>query len=224
MDINVFKDLQQQSQLGTLRESSVSLKYSKINLAVKKAIKNALVNLIINQQYDDNLSEYLYYKNSLEKNFNLQGEGIINNPFRLSTNFANGKFYNAHLLFCDGKYPNFIKPNSCHTNSYKFAKMYIDNCSVLFGISSSDYPFLHSVIKIKDFIIDFNYNLVMSKDLYISLFNFEVLNEVFNTDIKANHNRLANKLQENNSKITDAEVNACYYEIINLLNNNKLID
>jgi len=219
-----YKILTQQVKSNNLKHSNTAKNCSNINLAVKRALTHLISNMLENQLILDNLKEFTHHKKLLEKNFNMNGEGTIKNPFKLNINYGTGEFYNSHFLFSNSEYPKFVKPNNCHTNAYKFAKMFIGECQVLFGICETDHPFLHSVVKIKDFIVDFNYNLVMSENLYFSLFNFEVLNTINNKDIRKYNNTLVNAITTNNLLITDGEVNACFYELLELIKTNEFID
>jgi len=216
-----YKILIQQTKLNQLRQTNTANKCSAITLAIKSAIAHCITNMLDYQLQLDNLSDFVHTKQSLEKNFKMQGEGTMDDPFKITTNYGAGEFYNAHFLFLNCEYPKFVRPNNCHTNSYKFAKMYLDKCEVLFGICQTDHSFLHSIVKVKDFIVDFNYNLVMSADLYFSLFNFEVLNTISNEDIKNNNKQLIDAITKNNILITDGEVNACFYELLDLIKTNE---
>jgi len=199
-----------------VRTSKIALSSSFVQLAIKRVLTSYLSQMLENEFV--NINEYNNLKETLIKNFYLSGKGDANSPFQLNSDIGSGSFYNAKLLFLDNKYPKFVKARNCHTNSYKFAKMYIGECDVLFGICHTGYSFLHSVVKINDVILDFNYNLVMSEDLYYNLFNFEVLNKVNNADIRTYNQPLIDALHKNNLTVTDGEVNACFYELIKLLN------
>ena len=201
---------------GEAKTSKIALSSSFVQLAIKRVLTSYLSQMLENEFV--NINEYNKLKEKLIKNFYLSGKGDANSPFQLNSDIGSGSFYNAKLLFKDNKYPNFVKARNCHTNSYKFAKMYIGECEVLFGICHTSYSFLHSVVKIKDIILDFNYNLVMNEDLYYNLFNFEVLNTVKNSDIRTYNQPLIDALSKNNLTVTDGEVNACFYELLKLLN------
>ena len=170
---------------------------------------------MLNCQFSiDDLEEFFHYKNLLEKQLNMMGDGTQENPFKIKIDSSIGQFFSAKQLFKQG-YPKFIKPHNCHTNSYKFAKFFNKDCEVLFGICHADIAFIHSVLKINDYILDFNYDLVMSENLYNHLFNFKVLNTIKSEDIKKYNSALENYVAENHLTITDGEVNACFYELVN---------
>ncbi len=99
---------------------------------------------------------------------------------------AKGEFFDAHRLFKSGKYPKGIEKNQCFGNSVSFALTLnkVDAyCKVLTGVAFYGNPYLHSVLEIinpddKRQIIDFNSDLVMDYDLYMTLFSFELLCKV----------------------------------------------
>lgn len=101
--------------------------------------------------------------------------------YKASTVFGDGKFFDSRALFENWKYPQWIIPGFCYSNSYahiltKELKAKIISGIVCMGRSK---PFLHSVILTDEgMVIDFNYSLVMDKELYFNLFNFEVLAEL----------------------------------------------
>jgi len=71
-----------------------------------------------------------------------------------------------------------------------------------------------------NYILDFNYDLLMTKELYCSLFNFEVLNVINGDDVK----KYADKMEAINcDRLTNADVVFCFYDILNKLENNTAI-
>ena len=117
------------------------------------------------------------------------GAGTIYCPYSIKTKWGSGKFYNARLLFKDKQYPNYIEKRYCFDNCYNFARLVgeanITECKVLSGIAFvKDIAILHSVIETADgWIVDFNYDLVMQKHLYESIFGFETLAELTSQEI-----------------------------------------
>ena len=114
---------------------------------------------------------------------------------------AKGEFFDAHRLFKSGKYPKGIEKNQCFGNSVSFAltlnKMNA-YCKVLTGVAFYGNPYLHSVVEIinpddKRQIIDFNSDLVMDYDLYMTLFSFEILCRVDNSTFVRDLNILRDK-------------------------------
>ena len=116
----------------------------------------------------------------------LKGVGVENCPYEISTDFGSGAFYGAHECFDGGVYPKDIVGFQCFNNCYiAITKGYIKDCQILSGIAyrGGEKSFLHSVIKLEDKILDFNYNMCMDMDLYVKLFNFEVLSELDSTTL-----------------------------------------
>ena len=101
--------------------------------------------------------------------------------YQVNTKFGEGTFFDARKLFENGKYPKWIRPGFCFSNAYAHILTEGIKSKILSGIVyvGSGKPFLHSAILTEEgMIVDFNYNLVMSKELYCNLFNFEVLAEL----------------------------------------------
>ena len=95
--------------------------------------------------------------------------------YSLNSELGNGIFFDAHELFLNGEYPKWIKRYHCFTNTHLYILQTKLKATILSGIAFIGKPFLHSVLLIGDNIIDFNYDLVISKDLYFALTHFEVL-------------------------------------------------
>lgn len=107
---------------------------------------------------------------------------------KIQSYLGEGVFFDAHKLFDDGNYPKWIKPNHCFSNSHLHILQTGIKAKILSGIIFIGKPILHSVILVGDNIIDFNYNLVMSKDLYLNLTHFEILEELDYKQILDNKN------------------------------------
>jgi len=117
------------------------------------------------------------------------GEGSPEYPYTLKTKWGSGKFYNARHLFKNKQYPWYINKFYCFSNCYYMAKdigeTNLKSCKVLSGIAFiKDCPILHSVIETEDgWIVDFNYDIYMQKDLYFNVFAFEKLGELSSQEI-----------------------------------------
>lgn len=124
--------------------------------------------------------------NGVEKFF---GRGTKDFPYELKTKWGSGKFFNARLLFNNSEFPNYIEKKYCFSNCYFYAKNIGEtndkSCKVLSGIAYiNKIAILHSVVEFENgWIMDFNYDLVMQKDLYFALFGFEVLSELTSQEI-----------------------------------------
>ena len=156
-----FKDLNSANTLRTVNnaiEYLLSEKRCHFSLLVKKALT------------------------SCDGIVDIQGNGNKNNPYELTTDFGSGAFYNAREFFDKKEYPKFIVKNECFSNCYMLVtKGVVKDCEILSGIAyrgEGGRPFLHSVIKVDNKVMDFNYNICMDEELYYALFNFEVLNRL----------------------------------------------
>lgn len=115
----------------------------------------------------------------------LSGSGSVNKPYTIKTKFGTGRFFKANEIFKNYQTPDFIKKDFCHYNSFMLCQAIAkagDKATVLGGIACLGRPFLHSVVCInyygEKFVLDFNYNLAMSYNLYVKLFSFNILSEL----------------------------------------------
>ena len=104
--------------------------------------------------------------------------------YSIQTTFGEGTFFDAHRLFQDGKYPKWVTPGYCFSNAFYHTMMSEMQAKVESGIAYTNKQFLHSVIATEDQIIDFNYDLVIDKNLYKALLHFEVLAELESEKIR----------------------------------------
>ena len=136
--------------------------------------------------------------------------------YEIKTKLGDGIFFNTLRLFEDGKYPVWIKPGFCYSNTYAHIMTEELKAKILSGIVylGAGKPFLHSVILHNDdTIIDFNYNLVMSKELYFSLFNMEVLAELESEKIISSK-EFCLKNPEIFSKFKSYDINFAFDEVM----------
>ena len=80
----------------------------------------------------------------------------------------------------------------CYIKSIYLASSF-RNSMVLFGTAKvGDYQYLHAVVQFnfngKLLIADWNHNIIMPKDEYFKLFNYQVINRVFGTNIISDYN------------------------------------
>ena len=106
--------------------------------------------------------------------------------YEIETKLGKGTFFDAHRLFQDDEYPRWIRHHQCFANAHLYILKTKMDAKVLSGIAFVGKPFLHSVLLVGDDIIDFNYDLIMSKDLYCALTHFEVLAELDSTKLLEN--------------------------------------
>ncbi len=219
MDLKEFKRLSKLDTLKRLPKTDIVANQSENNLLNKNLLLKYIVKITSKPANDFDNSMISILKNYLEQNFGLTGNGVFLNPYHIESRNVNGKFFNAIDIFKDEKYPSFVQKNYCHSNSYEFAKRHDKPCKVLAGIAyKNKLSFLHSVVEVDGCILDFNYDLVMSKGLYFQLFNFKVLNEIRNEDIKVNASKLVDCYA---GKINYGELNYCFYELVNMMENNQ---
>lgn len=128
----------------------------------------------------------LLYKSIIRNSFAIKtfkGLGTKKRPYIIDGEFGKGKIWNAHEFFKKRRYPDYIEKNycfgNCFTMAYNLAYHNIPS-KVLSGISNNyNHSYLHSVMEAENkYIIDFNLNLCIDKDLYHKLFPFEVLSEL----------------------------------------------
>lgn len=157
-----------------------------------------------------------------------KGLGTLNHPYIIDSKQGKGKIVNAHELFEKKEYPNYVESNKCFANSlvyaYSLARDGVDAKLVSGIFDVGIRPILHSVVEIPnhkvlgDCIVDFNYNLAISKNLYCSLFNFEELNNV--DAIRLVQDRIFSK--ENRKKLQGKNVmyiNFAYDDILDYISN-----
>ena len=147
-------------------------------------LKNISKNLALDKENKNKLLIKLLFEHfkSVKR---MTGEGTFNNPYKISTEFGDGLFFDEIYLFKSNKIPKYIIDNYCYSNSYNllcdYAKLKL-NAVQLTGISWFGKPYLHSVLKLNvdgvDFIVDSNIHLVMTYDIYMKIFPMEVLSEI----------------------------------------------
>lgn len=162
-------------------------------------------------------------KSKLVRRCNLTGQGTFENPYHIETDYGDGKFFHFNHSFKKGKVPSLFQKHQCHSNCFEFANKTKRHCTILSGISFRNYSFLHSVLLMGEYILDFNYDIVMSKDLYVELFNFDILNKVDSEDIKKYAYLFygGSKFFKEN-EITYGDANFCFYEIVDIIKKEKV--
>ena len=158
------------------------------------------------------------YKGSLKDKADLTGDGTKQNPYHISTEFGSGNFLHVSKFLDNDEILSILKKRYCFQNVYDFAKGCSKKCEILSGLAYRDYPFLHSVILLDDYILDFNYDLAMSKDLYFALFNFKIFNRVDSDFVKENMHLINpdSKFLRIN-RIAYGDVVFCFKELIEIL-------
>ena len=214
-----YKSLLDKERNRTLKSRTVEFDaFSVLSLKKKSKLISRITKFIETEGSFDNFEEHVQLLDILQNYYYLFGDGSAERPYEVITEFGQGKFLDSRLLFQDKKYPSYIQKQQCHNNCYDFARKYQGNCKVVTGIVYRKEAFLHTVINIDGVVIDFNYNLQMTEDLYYSLFNFEIINIVENKKIKENHKYLCDNVKSLPSETTYAELVACYDEVLEYIN------
>ena len=218
MQYSKFKNLIQLSEAHSLHKTEFVKNQTESNLENKRLLLSHIIQVVSNPVNAQDFKIISSLVDFLQQKFNLKGNGVFSCPYEIKTPYGDGKFFDAHTYFKDYKYPYFVQKQYCHSNSYEFARTQNCKCKVLSGIAFKKISFLHSVVQIDDYILDFNYDIMMSKDLYYNLFNFVVINEVTSEDIVKNSVLMTTKLA---NKINYGEMNFCYYELLEMVQNNQ---
>ena len=221
MKFKEFRKLCYDQANNQLRKPNCLTNLTEVQINQKFAITNIIKNFMAWSCDFDHMCEAASLQKSLTKYYGMTGYGTLNDPFTLKTDFGSGYMVYSNCLL-DKKISSFFTKQHSHCNSYEFAKRYPQHCEILSGIAFREIPFLHTVILIGDYVIDYNYDLAMSRELYLKLFNFEILNRIDGDDIKRN-THLFNKKNSffKNNLITYGDIVFCYYEILNYMNKEK---
>ena len=180
MTLKEIGELRSQEMQGKLRMPKPALSVE--NKKELRELNQAIAYLMQEDKRNFLLLVKLFIKGFKGIN-DLKGIGLINCPYEIKTNFGSGRFYHMKDCFEDSVVPKDIEFKQCFHNCFlAVTKDYIKNCEIISGIAyrggEDDKPFLHAVIRRAGKIIDFNYNLCIDEELYMSLFNFETLSVV----------------------------------------------
>lgn len=189
------------------------------NKEKRNEIHNLEYNIAITLLRDDNM---LNLKKRLAKSplvKLLKGRGTVINPFYMETEFAKGYFFNVDFLFAKRKWTQ-IAVGTCFSNAYKTAlglsKNSIEN-KILNGLSWFGYSVCHSINLVNDeWVIDYNFGVVMQKELYFKTFPFEVLDAIDGKEILNNYDQFKKYY------ISDFEKCFCYDVVANQIRNGEI--
>ena len=222
MKIEEIRDLIEQENNGDLR-----IPYSLIGedrlttYKIHKAFKIIVDDLVRNP-----LKDIIIENPEVKRHFKEAGlfkvEKIFDNYLDIHTSFGSGVVCNAHVLFEYYQYPTHITPGYCFSNAFLYVMTKEPDAKVLSGIAFVGKPFLHSVVLCHGMIIDFNYDLIMSKELYFALTHFEVL-EVLDSQAIIDNKEV---LIDNKHKLKDvnyAELNFAFEEVLDLVKENEYV-
>lgn len=215
MNLQEFRILMNAENTQSLRAPECLKDLTESEIQQKFIISANIKDLMLNFFCVDEQEFVSALKRVMASRYNLTGQGTAASPYHIDTPFGSGKFLNFYNFFTSRKLPQYLVKQECFSNCYEFAKKQNIHSTVLSGICHRQSSFLHSVLLINGYILDFNYDLAMSKQLYCELFNFEILNEVDSDEIKANA-YLFNKKSKfvEQTELTYADVNFCYSDII----------
>ena len=195
MTIEEIKKLADDEKNGELRvpKSLHGESYDNLMMAHEQMV--FIVDKIIRSGNRDRyLSDSMLSKLEMRK-IGITGLDILNKDFgsyEIYSKLGDGVFFDAHKLFVGKKYPPFIRSHYCYDNTRSTIAIFGKGAKILSGIVFIGKPFLHSVILFNDTIIDFNYDLVISKDLYFKLTHFEVLAKLNYEQLHRNHEIICN--------------------------------
>lgn len=214
MEIKVFREFYYAQQRGLIR-CPKGLKLDDELLEDKYLFTHWIANFLNGKSDFD-------YESLLKKNGDLSGKGTREDPYFINTNFGCGNFLLYSKFLNANEDTSYIKKRYCFQNVYEFSKRCSKKCEIISGLAFRDYPFLHSVILLDDYVLDFNYNLAMSKDLYFKMFNFEVLTKVDSDYVKENAYLISkdSKFLTSN-RIAYGDVAFCFEELVEILKQEK---
>lgn len=186
-----------------------------------------LVEKNLDNDYDEvdaDTAENIKQKNPFIKS--LVGKGTKKEPYKITTTFGEGEFFDASAIIKKERLAT-IKKFYCFNNSFNFAMALAKNgydCQQLSGIAFiSNKPFLHSVINFKmngkNYVLDLNYNLIISYQLYLKLFSFEVLAKNNGKTINEDLDLIFSKVKGIEEAVSDYDLAFAYEETMNEIKN-----
>lgn len=214
MEIKVFREFYYAQRRGLIR-CPKGLKLDDELLEDKYLFTHWIANFLNGKSDFD-------YESLLKKNGDLSGKGTIEDPYFINTNFGCGNFLHFSTFLGEDDDFSCFKKRFCFQNVFEFAKSKDQKSEILSGIAFRDFPFLHSVVLVDDYVLDFNYDLAMGKDLYFKMFNFEVLTKVDSDYVKENAyliNKDSKFLIAN--RIAYGDVAFCFEELVEILKQEK---
>ena len=224
MKIEEINELARQEKIGLLRKPKDAQNMQEQDL---KTTEQLLLNIrwFLEQEKTQGFVGCAYRRLVLKKLNGVRsfkGMGTIKHPCRIETDFGSGLFYDARKGFDKKEYPDFIQQNFCYSNCLQFALTTKINCKILSGIGYMEKPFLHSVILVNDKVIDFNYHVVMSKELYFKLVKFEILAEVDAQKARDTFNFVCSKRDIlTKTKLQTITINFAYDDVLDYLKNEE---
>lgn len=176
MTLEEVRDLRDLENHNQLRHSSLAQ-----NLTIEEKDKIYLINTRI-RELVDNVSLFVkYFAKQGGELVQVSGSGTREDPYLIDCEYGQGRLYKLNKIFKN--LPKWVKKFECFGNCVGMAYVLGQNHQgkVIAGIYDLGKPVMHAVIEINvngmTCIADFNFNMVIEKDLYIKLFNFEIMAE-----------------------------------------------
>ncbi len=220
MRIDEICELIKKEDAGKLRLPAIAKRLPQEALQKRVNILNMIVSDYISYPQDKPMLNKVFKQRNSVKSVVCKDED--KQIFHIVSGFGEGDFFNARRLFEDGEYPSYIQHGFCFGNAYSHLLKSNVRGKVVSGISLVKKPFLHSVVEIGEWVIDFNVDLVMSAELYYKLTNFEILAELSGNDIKTHNSTIdRNRLMLNSENISSATLNFAFEDVLSLIEKTK---
>lgn len=233
MTMEEVSELRKQEKAKTLRKP-ISFKEDMTNveksiLQQKIIIAGALIRLTQRKGIAQNfLPTSLVSKSIIRSSFlikSFKGLGTRKRPYKIDGELGKGKIVNAHEFFIKNKYPKFVEKGHCFGNCHTMAELLArDNieAKVISGIFyNGDHSFLHSVLEVENkYIIDFNIDFAISKEMYSKLFLFETLAVLDGKQIHKDKEFVDQNIKSLKG-MSIMYVNFAYDDVINYLKNKE---
>lgn len=224
MTIEEINALAVNEKNGALRKPIDAEKFKKEDLFNQEQIL-LRIRWFLNEEKEKGIVGCLFRRLVMKKQKGVnsfKGLGTIKHPFKIETEFGSGTFYDVRKGFEKNTYPQWIKQNYCYSNCLQFILLTKVKCKLLSGIGYLEKPFLHSVVLIGDKIIDFNYHIVMSKDLYFKLTKFECLAELDAQKIRESNDFILSKEDVlTNSCLQTVTLNFAFDDVLDYLHDEE---
>lgn len=194
MTVEEIVEIRKQEKQGVLPLTSIAQTKSKEQLNNEFVILNGICSIIMGDEKD----KKMWLKPNLLQKLTLRTYGIkefgwdeANERYYVNTEYGNASFYDAKKMFNNNCYSDQIRKNFCFSNCLTLAKLIENETDIVCGLAFIDgKSFAHAVIQIKDFVVDFNYELIMSADLYYKFMNFEKVNIISSKQLKQDWDKI----------------------------------
>ena len=177
MRLEEVRELRDQENHNQLRHSSIAE-----SLSTEEKEKIYIVNTRVRELVDQISIFVKYFAKQGRELVDVSGKGTKEYPYIIDCEYGYGRLYKLDKIFKN--LPKWVKKFECFGNCVGMAyamgsEDYVGK--VIGGIYDLGKPVMHAVIEIDidgvACIADFNFNMVIEKDLYVKLFNFEIVAE-----------------------------------------------